>query len=106
MVKSTIQNERLSGYCFFCQRPALHEHHLLFGKGVRNLADEDGIKVTTCDYCHTLGKVVDRIHDNQMAEKLSKMFGQAIFERNECAKGETLENAREKFRKRYGKSYL
>ena len=105
MSKSTIQDEKYSGYCFFCGNPALHEHHCVFGNGLRKLADEDGLKVTTCDYCHTLGNVLNRLHDNPMAEKLSKMFGQAIFERNECAKGATLEDARTKFIKRYGRSY-
>ena len=106
MSKSTIQDEKLSGYCFFCNKPALHVHHLIFGYSMRKLSDEDGLKVTTCEYCHTLGKVLERIHDNSMAEKLSKMFGQAIFERNECAKGSSIEDARKLFRKRYGRSYL
>ena len=82
MSKSTIQDEKYSGYCFFCGKPALHEHHCVFGNGLRKLADEDGLKVTTCDYCHTLGNVLNRVHDNP-----------------------TLEDARERFRKRYGRSY-
>ena len=107
MSKSTIQDEKYSGYCFFCGKPLdrKNEHHCVFGNGLRKLADEDGLKVTTCDYCHTLGNVLNRVHDNPMAEKLSKMFGQAIFERNECAKGATLEDARTKFIKRYRRSY-
>lgn len=108
MSKSTIQDEKYSGYCFFCGKPLdrKNEHHCVFGNGLRKLADEDGLKVTTCDYCHTLGNVLNRVHDNPMAEKLSKMFGQAIYERNECAKGVTLEDARESFRKRYGKAFF
>ena len=103
--ESTIMQKKYSGYCFFCGKPAISEHHFIFGKGLRSLADEDGLKVTICDYCHVIGQILSRIHDNPMAEKLSKMFGQAIFERNECAKGATLDEAREKFRKRYGRSY-
>lgn len=101
-MKSTIVQEQYKGYCFFCGAPCRSEHHLLFGKGIRKLAEEDGIKVDACDNCHTIGKMLERIHDNPMAEKLSKMLGQAFYERNECAKGATLDEAREKFRKRYG----
>lgn len=84
--------------CFFCGRIAEAEHHLLFGTGIRRLAEEDGIKVPICNNCHNMGAGTERIHGNIMAEKLSKMLGQAIFE-NKLG-------TREDFRKRYGKSYL
>jgi len=103
--ESTIMQKRYSGYCIFCGKPALSEHHFIFGRGLRELAEADGLKATVCDYCHTIGNISEKVHDNPMAEKLSKMFGQAIYERNECAKGATLDEAREKFRKRYGRSY-
>lgn len=91
-----------SSYCALCGRPCSTEHHLLFGSGIRKLAEEDGIKMNVCNECHTMNSVPDRIHDNPMAEKLSKMLGQAIFERNKCAEGATLNEAREMFRRRYG----
>jgi hypothetical protein len=84
--------------CFFCGRPAEGEHHLIFGTAGRELAEKDGLKVPTCNKCHNMGKLTERIHDNPMAEKLSKMLGQAIYEKD-------IGN-REEFRKRYGKSYL
>lgn len=104
--KSSVEQEQYSRYCFFCGSPNVNgEHHLIFGIGTRKKADEDGIKVHICDKCHTAGKVIERIHDNPMAETLSKMFGQAVFERNECAKGVSLEDARRKFKDRYGQFY-
>lgn len=84
--------------CLFCGRPAECEHHLIFGNGLRKLADGDGLKVPSCNKCHNMGQINDRIHDNPMAEKLSKMLGQAIWE--------SRYGDREAFRKRYGKSYL
>lgn len=84
--------------CFFCGRQAEGVHHLIFGTARRDLSEKDGLKVPTCNNCHNIGDVPDRIHDNPMAEKLSKMLGQAIYE----AKIGT----RDEFRKRYGKSYL
>lgn len=101
-MESTVMQKKYKGYCFFCGRPSQAEHHLLFGRGIRNLAEEDGLKVDVCDRCHNIGKLLEKIHDNPMAEKLSKMLGQAFYERNECAKGATLDEAREKFRRRYG----
>ncbi len=84
--------------CFFCGKPAECEHHLLFGNGTRKLAEEDGLKVPICNQCHTLDTVTGRIHDNVMAEKLSKMLGQAVFESEV--------GDRQDFMARYGKSYL
>ena len=106
MAKSTIEREEYARYCFFCGSPNTNgEHHFVFGVGKKTLAEEDGLKAHTCDRCHTMGKLLERVHDNVMAEKLSKMFGQAIFERNEVAKGATIDEAREKFRKRYGQCF-
>lgn len=45
-----------------------------------------------------MGQITGRVHDNLMAERLSKMLGQAIYE------GKI--GSREDFRARYGKSYL
>lgn len=86
------------GICFFCGRQAEGEHHLIFGTAGRDLSEKDGLKVPTCNACHNTGEILRRVHDNPMAEKLSKMLGQAIFE--------SKIGTREEFRKRYGKSYL
>lgn len=105
--KSTVIQEEHKNYCFFCGTASINgEHHLIFGSG-RQFAEKDGLKVPICDYCHTIGRVTERIHDNSMAEKLSKMLGQAIYERNALANKEveTVEEAREKFRERYGRTY-
>lgn len=105
--KSTVVKEWYANYCFFCGTSNISgEHHLIFGNGNRAKAEEDGLKVPICDKCHTMGKIMEKIHDNSMAERLSKMLGQAIYERNECEKGCRADETREKFRKRYGQSFL
>lgn len=93
-------------YCFFCGGPAECDHHLIFGTSNRALADQDGITVPICNECHNMGKVTARIHDNPMAEKLSKMLGQLAWENKHIEAGIPMEMARESFRKRYGKSYI
>ena len=50
MAKSTVERPEYAKYCFFCGTPSIHgEHHFLFGIGIKNLAEEDGIKAHTCD---------------------------------------------------------
>lgn len=84
--------------CFFCGEPAQCEHHLVFGTGLKKLAEQDGLKVPSCNRCHNMGENLVRVHENPMAETLSKMLGQAIYEKQI--------GTREEFRKRYGISYL
>lgn len=84
--------------CFFCGKDTKEKHHLVFGRGKRELADRDGLVVPCCSNCHTQNGVSQRLHGNPMAEKLSKMLGQAVYEAK-------IGN-RESFRQRYGVSYL
>ena len=92
--------------CMFCGKPTRTQHHYLFGRGERQLADEDGIKGPVCDDCHNIGELIKRIHGNIAAEKLSKMVGQLAWEKHAVAEGMTEDEAREAFRKRYKRSYL
>ena len=96
-------------YCSFCGKPVEAEHHLIFGSALRKLSEEDGLKLPICSECHNMGRLVERIHDNPMAEKLSKMLGQLAWEKQYYKNllGKTDDPAREAFRKRYfNRSYL
>lgn len=92
--------------CIFCGRPTEAEHHLVFGHGFRNLAEEDGLKIPVCNNCHNMNGGTGQLHNNIIAERLSKIAGQLAFEKRCVASGRTEEEAREEFRKRYGRSYL
>lgn len=102
MRKSKINNDDC---CFFCGGRKEAEHHLIFGYSRRTLADADGIYVPICNNCHTTGTLQSRIHDNSMAERLSKMLGQAIWELEAVKKDKSCD-ARKKFMERYGINYL
>ena len=103
-MKSTLTD--INEYCYFCYGRATQTHHLIFGKG-RQFADDYGLTVPICDSCHTRAeRICDRIHDNVMAEKLSKMLGQAVFERDRALEGMSQEDIRDKFIKENGGSYL
>ena len=98
----------------FSARAKECDHHLIFGNGLRKLADDDGLTIPLTHYEHNTGSITSRIHDNPAAEKLSKMLGQVAFEKEfyrsalEALKelDEDDDPAREVFRERYGISYL
>lgn len=99
MNKSCITKN--TGLCAICgKRVATEEHHVINGNGLRDLADKDLLTLDICSDCHRF------IHKNAQAEKLCKIIGQLAFEKNLIAKGETEDNAREQFRKRYSRSWL
>lgn len=93
--------------CFFCGGVATQTHHLIFGNGRREFADRNGLFVPICDRCHTASEhICDRIHDNSKAEQLSKMLGQAIYERDKVECGMATEDARTRFIQECGMSFL
>lgn len=77
--------------CFICGNAASEIHHLVFGRGMRKLADEDGLTAPCCNRCHKA------IHEELRMGKMSKICGQLLYEKT---------HTREEFRKRYGRSYL
>lgn len=97
---------KYNDYCLFCGKPREVNHHLVYGKGNRTLAEKDGIKIPCCNDCHNMGDILNRIHGNPMAEAMSKMIGQLAWEKMSVAKGMKEDEAREAFRARYGESYL
>jgi len=95
--------------CAICGKPAECEHHLIFGTGMRRLCDEDHIVLPMCNDCHNMSdRLTSRIHDNPMAESLSKMLGQMAWEKEfyKQLSKQDVDIARITFMKRYGKSYL
>lgn len=93
--------------CEMCgNRYAECTHHLCFGNSNRALSDADLLTLKLCNSCHNMAiKPADRIHGNIAAERLSKMLGQMMWERNYYKEGGS-KDAREEFIKRYGKAYL
>lgn len=92
--------------CIICGKPAQCRHHLVFGNALRSKADKDNLIMAMCNDCHNMAtQVTGRIHDNSMAESLSKIVGQLVYELR-YMDPEARKKAREDFRKRYGRSYL
>lgn len=93
-------------FCAICGKRAEAKHHLIFGTGMRRLAEEDNLTLPLCNECHNVGMRASRVHDNPMAERLSKICGQLAYEKAEVAAGASQQDARVKFMQRYGRSYL
>lgn len=109
MSKSVVTNyEDISA---FSGAPTECIHHLIFGRGLRELADIHGlwIPLTNAEHNMSAKGTINQIHGNPAAEKLSKMLGQIAFEkeyyRKQLYNGDE-DPAREKFRKVFNKSYL
>lgn len=86
-------------------------HHLIFGYGMRKLADQDQLVIHICNRCHNMSD--NSIHNNPLASELSKKLGQALWEAKAIARcvpegmqEKIAQEAREAFRERYGRSYL
>lgn len=80
-------------YCDICgKRYAEDVHHTISGTSGRAICDMyDCCKLDLCRPCH------DDIHKNNTCAKLSKMYGQAMFERT---------HTREEFMKLFKVNYL
>ena len=96
----------------FSGAPKECDHHVIFGRGVRDLAEQDGLWIPLTNFEHNMSNkgTIYQIHDNPAAEKLSKMLGQMAWEKHWIAERYSVpfsdieEEAREAFRNRYGQS--
>ena len=73
----------------FSARPKECDHHLIYGNGLRELADQDGLLLPLCHDEHNICSDGDRtkiIHGNTAAGKLSKMLGQVVWEQDYIAR--------------------
>lgn len=86
--------------CVCCGKPKTDIHHLVFGRGLKELADADKLTAPLCRDCHR------ELHETGIGGHLSKIIGQLEFEAQLMDKGLPRAIARENFRKRYGRSYL
>lgn len=102
MKDSIIIDMKYAGYDMISGEPNVERHHV-FGGPNRSKADEDGLWVPLT-YAHHQGNM--SVHNNKEMKVLMHIIGQLAYELNEVSAGLTKEQAREKFRRRYGKSFL
>ena len=102
MRDSIVVDMKYSDYDMIDGTPNVQRHHI-FGGANRGLSDQDGLWVPLTQEHHE-GK--NGVHMNKEMMVLMHIIGQLAFEKHCVANGETEQNARELFRKRYGRSYL
>lgn len=76
--------------CFICGRPATDTHHIFHGCR-RKAADEMGLTVRLCRYCHSM------IHDKGKYDRELQQLCQEEWERT---------HSREEWMEKIGKNYL
>ena len=103
MKDSIIINMDYAMYDVIDGTPFVERHHCIGGPN-RKLADEDGLWVPLTPEHHRTGK--DSAHLNKVTHTLLEIIAQLAYEKKKVAEGNTETEARELFRKRYGRSYL
>lgn len=84
--------------------PCVERHHI-FGGPNRQKSDEDGLWVPLT-YAHHQGNI--SVHNNKEMNSLMHIIGQLAYELElvSTGKARTKDQAKEMFRKRYGKTYI
>lgn len=90
--------------CYRCGAYGCTEkHHILGGTANRKKSEEDGLWVYLCHSCHN--EPPDGAHFSRKTAQWLHKAGQEAYEGKKIQDGMTPKEAREDFRKRYGKSY-
>lgn len=91
--------------CFICGCYTYTERHHIFGGANRKFSEQDGLVVDLCHKCHN--EPPNGVHFNKEQMQWLHIWGQDRWERQKMIKDHvTREEARQAFRKRYGRSYL
>lgn len=103
-IKSRVTEEQTM--CIICgHNRAEHPHHLICGTSGRSFSDKYGLIIPICAICHK------QLHESGVSVRLSKMLGQAIWEKDyykdlwhQLNRGE--DEARDRFRELAPMSYM
>lgn len=104
MKDSIVVDMKYADYDLIDGTPATERHHI-FGGPNRQKSDADGLWVPLT-YAHHQGNM--SVHHNKEMMELMHIIGQLAYELELVSTGQskTKEEAKEAFRRRYGKSYL
>lgn len=98
-----ILHDKKDRTCFLCMmlhnddsyKEVLHEHHVIFGWGKRELSEKNGLKVYLCLQHHEEGK--EAIHKNAQISDMVQAYAQRAFEKKWPEKN---------FREIFGRNYI
>lgn len=104
---------KYDGYCIICGRPTSTVHHFVEGTANRKLSEKYGLKAYICDDHHNMTN--NSVHLNPAMQAMGHIIGQLAYEKRLIAEKHALpfetveqieDEARESFRKIFGKSFL
>ena len=95
-------------------KPTECKHHVIYGRGLRELADQDGLWIPLTNAEHNMSPkgIINQVHGNPVAEAFSKIIGELAWEREylsdrlEKYEPNGKEESKEAFRRRYGQNYI
>lgn len=104
MKDSIVIDMNFADYDIISGEPNVERHHI-FGGPNRKKSDDDGLWVPLT-YAHHQGKM--SVHGNYEMKVLMHIIGQLAYELEmlSTGKAKSKDEAKEMFRRRYGKSYL
>ena len=112
MKDSIIINMRYCDHDCLTGQPNVERHHVLMGQN-RSHADEDGLWIPLTKQHHTEGSkpqtgVRCDIHHCELLRTMSQMLAQTAWEKDYILNNRDADEqeAREAFKRRYGRSYL
>lgn len=87
MAKS-IMHQKDSGTCYLCmklhgdysRKSILHEHHVMFGRGMRELSERYGLKIYICLQHHVYDGGPEAVHRNNAIRRYTEAEAQRAFE--------------------------
>lgn len=104
MKDSIVIDMKYADYDIISGEPCVERHHI-FGGPNRSKSDDDGLWVPLT-YAHHQGNM--SVHANREMKALMHIIGQLAYELEMVSTGKAKDKneAKEMFRRRYGKSYL
>lgn len=95
---------KYSDFCAICGRPRECWHHGMSGTANRKVSDSLGAVWPLCEDCHTGAS--SSIHRNHRLDKMCKIATELAVEKHFVASGMSEAEAREEFRRLFGKNCI
>jgi len=92
--------------CFFCHKQYdLCRHHCLHGRGIKPLAEADGLWIWICNSCHNMSNESVHLDPERKKDRSLQKIAQDSLIAKYRKQGLSEEAARHCFRERYGRFY-
>ena len=92
--------------CYFCGKQyGLCRHHCLHGRGIKPLAEQDGLWIWICDSCHNMTNESVHLDPERKKDKYLQHLAQETLVKVYMRQGYPEDISRGMFLKRYGRFF-